>query len=239
MNAHQNIALAICEVMAAASHVQKTGQNSFHGYAYASDADLLRVLQPAMAKAGLAMVPAQIAIANKQLDKGKVQTDVHVQYTLVHSSGETLHLQAVGRGIDKEDKGPYKAMTGALKYALRQTFLVPTGDDPEVHSAIHAEPEPAPKKPVAKKPVAKKPAPKKAAPKKAGPVPECPDCGGEMWDNSAKRIAGGRAPAYKCKRGTYSNGKAEGCQGIIWDVVGAGPKNVSVAAALDDDEIPF
>src|SRR5262249_31856915 len=36
-----------------------------------------------------------------------------------------------GEGLDGGDKAPYKAMTGALKYALLQSFLLATGDDPE------------------------------------------------------------------------------------------------------------
>ena len=36
-----------------------------------------------------------------------------------------------GQGLDTGGKAPYKAMTGALKYALLQSFLLATGDDPE------------------------------------------------------------------------------------------------------------
>ena len=239
----KNLALAICKVMAAASHVQKTGKNSFHGYNYASDADLLRVLQPAMAEAGLIMVPTQVAQSDKQLDKGKTQTDVHVQYTLVHSSGETLTVQAVGRGIDKEDKGPYKAMTGALKYALRQTFLVPTGDDPESHSkefeansySRPAAQKPAPKSAPAPAP-APSPAPAEAVSSRPSPAPSCPKCGGDMWDDSEKRRNGGRGPAYKCKAGKYNSATkvTEGCDGVIWD---AERKNTKVHDMFD--EVPF
>ena len=39
-----------------------------------------------------------------------------------------------GEGMDKGDKGGYKAYTGALKYYLANTFMVATGDDPETES---------------------------------------------------------------------------------------------------------
>ena len=39
-----------------------------------------------------------------------------------------------GEGIDKGDKAVYKAYTGALKYYLADTFIVPTKDDPEKES---------------------------------------------------------------------------------------------------------
>lgn len=42
-----------------------------------------------------------------------------------------LTIASYGEGRDRGDKAPYKALTGALKYALIQTFLIATGDDPE------------------------------------------------------------------------------------------------------------
>ncbi|MGO9607791.1 MAG: hypothetical protein ACLQAT_31065, partial [Candidatus Binataceae bacterium] len=46
-------------------------------------------------------------------------------------SGEEIVAKVAGQGLDSGDKAPYKAMTGALKYALLQSFLLATGDDPE------------------------------------------------------------------------------------------------------------
>jgi hypothetical protein len=46
-------------------------------------------------------------------------------------SDEEVIATAAGQGLEAGDKAPYKAMTGALKYALLQTFLLATGDDPE------------------------------------------------------------------------------------------------------------
>ena len=40
-------------------------------------------------------------------------------------------VKVLGDGADTGDKASYKAMTGAMKYALRQTFVIETGDDPD------------------------------------------------------------------------------------------------------------
>jgi hypothetical protein len=149
---------AICKVMASVRHVRETGKNEHHGYKYASDEDLLASLQPAMAEAGLALLPSAVAatiVEHGAAKSGKVQwrTDLLVTYELLHSSGESRTIQVPGCGIDPEDKGAYKAMTGALKYALRHTFLVPTGDDPERDTKAgraEAAPAPAPAKTAAK-----------------------------------------------------------------------------------------
>jgi hypothetical protein len=49
-------------------------------------------------------------------------------------SGEELTVRVAGEGADAGDKAPYKAMTGALKYALLQSFLLATGDDPRTNA---------------------------------------------------------------------------------------------------------
>ncbi len=129
------LAKAVCAVMAEVRNVEKTGYNSFGKYKYASDADLLRALQPAMSKNGLALIPIRVERENDKRtnNRGKEEdrADVLVTYLLLHTSGESLELQAPGTGMDSLDKAIYKAMTGALKYALRGLALVPTGDDPE------------------------------------------------------------------------------------------------------------
>jgi hypothetical protein len=70
-------------------------------------------------------------------------------------TGETLDYPWMGWGVDPGDKGGYKAITGAEKYFLMKTFLIPTGDDPEVTTdadqALDDQSEAAPKK--ARRPV--------------------------------------------------------------------------------------
>jgi hypothetical protein len=56
-------------------------------------------------------------------------------------SDEILSVPSYGEGRDSGDKAPYKALTGALKYALIQTFLIATGDDPEEERSDH-QPQP-------------------------------------------------------------------------------------------------
>lgn len=134
--ANAALAKAINQVMKAVPYVQKGGENTFHHYRYASEADFLAALQPAMVEAGLALVPNRVKSTREPAaptQKGKAQwlTHVEVEYLLIHSSGAQITIAALGCGIDGEDKGTYKAMTGALKYALRQLFLIPTGDDAE------------------------------------------------------------------------------------------------------------
>ncbi len=127
---------AVNQVMHKVSYIKETGKNTFHKYAYASDEDLLKALQPAMVEAGVVLVPLlmeQRVVEHSPDGKGKAQwrTELHATYLLAHTAGGWMYVQTVGTGLDGEDKGSFKAMTGALKYALRGTFLVPTGQDAE------------------------------------------------------------------------------------------------------------
>lgn len=138
----------IAEIVAAVDHVEKDGYNSQQNYHFTSEAALLTAFRAEMASRNVTMfptvVPGGVNVFNRAPDgKGLITTCV-VGYTF--TDGDTCeHFTAsvVAQGYDTLDKGAFKAMTGALKYALRQTFMVPTGDDPENNgpsSAPHERP---------------------------------------------------------------------------------------------------
>ncbi len=129
------IAKALHQVMSKVSYVQKTGNNKFHGYKYAGEADLLEKLRPAMLEAGLMLIPSVKGVS--PIDEHGVTT-VKMEYTLIHKDGDIWPeiIHAAGQGGDKNkngvgDKGLYKAITGANKYLLFKLFQIETGDDPE------------------------------------------------------------------------------------------------------------
>lgn len=131
----QAIIRAIHAVMSEVGYVHKSGENDFHKYTYASEADVLSALRPAMIKHGLILIPSVQQVTN--IDSFG-NTTVSVQYTLAHVSGAVWPqpIMAAGCGGDKNrngvgDKGVYKAMTGANKYLLFKLFQIETGDEPE------------------------------------------------------------------------------------------------------------
>ncbi len=135
-----NIAKAVLGVMAEVAYVQKGGRVSGGGmnYSFAGEADLLQALRPAMVKHELALLPIGAVLSEhhetvetKYGPKASRTVRVVSTFRLLHSSGESIDLQVAGEGQDKGDKATAKAMTIALKYALRQAFLIETGDDPD------------------------------------------------------------------------------------------------------------
>lgn len=118
------------EVMKAVVYVQKTGKHG-QGYSYASEADLIRVLRAAMVTNGLTICPVDVQVTDHH-EAGKQRvTEAVITYAMRHVSGEEQRIAVLSSGADVGDKAAFKAMTGAEKYALRQAFLIPTGDDPE------------------------------------------------------------------------------------------------------------
>ena len=141
-----NISRKIIAVMRDVGYVQKAGHNDFQNYKYATEADAIAALRPAMIKHGLCMIPSVESVEQDEWGN----TNVLMHYRILDEEGNFLSFRAAGSGNDKNskgvgDKGIYKALTGASKYALLKTFMMETGDDPEVPSQQEKESKPEPK----------------------------------------------------------------------------------------------
>ena len=124
-------------VIEATGMIEKKGRNDRFGYEYAREADYLNHIRGAMADAGLAFSYTIVEEKMAQFSKTKSGSVRYsnrqvIEFTLTDSeTGFAEHAQLVTYGIDSGDKGVWKGITGAVKYYLAKTFLVPTGDDPE------------------------------------------------------------------------------------------------------------
>lgn len=139
-NPNRSLHRKIAEIIAEVDHVEKDGYNSQHNYAFTSEAAFLRALRGAMSARNLTIFPSVepgTLKTSSRTDGGKGSiTECVVNYTITDGdSGEQIVTSVASQGFDMLDKGAFKAMTGALKYALRQTFMLPTGDDPEGNDA--------------------------------------------------------------------------------------------------------
>lgn len=133
--AHQWMA----EFMAKVSAIGKDGSNSHHNYAYRSIDQIINDIGVAMREMGITMSTAvkDIVIA------GQDHYVVRMGYTLYSPDGQVMaEFEAIGSGRDGQDKGAYKAMSGALKYAFGHGMMIPFEfDDPDATGS--AEPPPS------------------------------------------------------------------------------------------------
>lgn len=130
------LAAKLARIYGTVKGVVKTGYNNYDKYGYVTEADLALALRPALAAENVALVTSveDATFTDVQTSQGKAATRcvVKVKVTLIDGdTNEIIETTYFGVGDDRGDKGLYKAITGATKYALYKLFLVPTGDDPE------------------------------------------------------------------------------------------------------------
>lgn len=143
------LATKMLKVMEAVGYVPKLGKNESQNYFYARDADMADEVRTALIKNGIAVF-ATVLERSVAVDAVKTKfgaqnlTTVKMRFTFMDvDTGEKFEAEFFGDGWDSGDKGIYKAMTGAGKYCLKETFLIPTGDDPEAEPPADKKPEPA------------------------------------------------------------------------------------------------
>ena len=132
----KNIAAKLVKIMAECAYVQKNGVNSFHGYKFATAADVLEKVNAALVKHNVCSVVEAELIDMKDTtnQSGKIEHLATVKTTLTLidcDSGESITCIGLGSGADPTDKSILKAQTASLKYAYMMTLNIATGDDPE------------------------------------------------------------------------------------------------------------
>ena len=130
---------ALAAVHAAAGPIEKSQTNDTQHYTYANLEAYLNVVRPLLEEHGLFVVTSAPEIqpsTGRLTAKGTQQNGVYVRlvFTLHHTSGQWIEVEAWGEGQDSGDKAVYKATTGARKYGVAMLFGLVTTDDPEKDS---------------------------------------------------------------------------------------------------------
>lgn len=142
----------LSEVMGEIDHVEKRGNNSAQNYKYVKAADLANIVRQKLAAKKVIMLSDVVETRHYEVStkSGSIMQgiDLKVKYTFHDGESDSqLSFHGYGSGLDSGDKAAYKAHTGALKYALRNAFLVPDekGDpeaDTKLDKDIEATPQP-------------------------------------------------------------------------------------------------
>jgi hypothetical protein len=126
-------------IMRAVGAIGKDRQCSAPGanFAFRGIDQVYNALHPIMCEHGVFMLPERITKERSERlsNNGKPMafTTLHMRYWFVAEDGSRVFCEVEGEGMDNSDKSSNKAMSVAHKYAIVQTFCIPTEDmvDPD------------------------------------------------------------------------------------------------------------
>lgn len=139
-----NLKEKLHQIYSEIDHIDKSGHNKAQGYDYVKSVEVTRAIRKAFieqkiyAEVNFDFVGAPYTIARAK-EPSAPFTAVNVRCTVVFHDLETgleITASGLGTGCDTNDKAAYKAQTGALKYALKNAFLVPDEADPEADESV-------------------------------------------------------------------------------------------------------
>jgi hypothetical protein len=125
------------DVMREIGFVGKDQKNQAQGFKFRGIDQFVNALYPALVKHGVFMAPEcvsenhEIKEVTRGSGKAGVDKHVHIQmaYTFYAEDGSSVRVGPIpAEGLDSGDKSTNKALSAALKYALIQTFSIPTED---------------------------------------------------------------------------------------------------------------
>lgn len=138
MSGYKNIYQRIHAVMQAVDYVQKEKKKDGIPYRFVSHDAVTAAIRPELVKEGVIYFPQELVY--KQ-DGNRTEVTLNLHFVCADKPEDKLVVPSFGFGIDNQDKGPGKAVSYAIKYALLKTFGLETGDDPETDSIEHKKPE--------------------------------------------------------------------------------------------------
>jgi hypothetical protein len=122
-----NIYQRINAVMANVKYVQKERSAGMR-YSTVSHDAVTKALHDAIQENGIVYYP-QMLVAEQ--NGNRTEARVIVRFANMDEPSDFIDVPSIGYGIDDQDKGPGKAISYAVKYALLKTFGLETGDDPD------------------------------------------------------------------------------------------------------------
>ncbi len=129
----------MCEI----GPVSKDQKNIAQGFKFRGIDQFINALHPALAKHKVFMAPRCVSDSHEMREvvrsNGKTGIDKHTHLTMEYAfyaeDGSSVVIGPIpAEGLDSGDKSTTKALSAALKYALIQTFSIPTEDMSESDS---------------------------------------------------------------------------------------------------------
>ena len=132
----RNIYQRLHAVMGEVTYVQKQRNKGMHFSTVSHDVVTAKV-RPPLHKHGVIYHP--INLTHTQ-NGNRTEVSLEVRFVNIDNPSDFVDVPGLGYGVDPQDKGPGKAISYAVKYALLKALGLETGDDAD-HDSIDHEPE--------------------------------------------------------------------------------------------------
>lgn len=127
-------------VMRDVSYVQKDKQIEVgKGYMVVTHDKVTAAVRPALVEHGVYYYPHKL---EHQQNGNRTEMSITVRFINIDNAEDFIDVPCLGYGIDQGDKGPGKAMSYAVKYALLKALGLETGEDADNEVTEH-KPDPA------------------------------------------------------------------------------------------------
>lgn len=134
LNVHQRLAAAMGEV----DYIQKEQRKGMNYTIVSHDAVTAKV-RPVLLKHGIVYYPVRCEHVH---NGNRAECSLTVRFVNIDAPADFFDVPTFGYGIDPQDKGPGKAMSYAVKYALLKALGLETGDDPDNESVNFIDKDP-------------------------------------------------------------------------------------------------
>jgi len=132
LSLHQRLHAVMKEI----AHIPKETKQGMR-YAIVSHDAVTEKVKPLLVKYGILCYPTELFISQ---EGNRTSVQLKMRFQNVDEPMESIDVPSAGYGIDDQDKGPGKAMSYAVKYALLKTFNLETGDDPDLEQEVVHKP---------------------------------------------------------------------------------------------------
>ena len=132
---------AMSDAMADISAIAKSRNNAQQGFKFRGIDDVYNELHDILSKYRIFTIPEVMAERSEERTTKNggvlIYRILTMKYTFYTDDGSSVSCIVMGEGMDSGDKAGNKAMSIAHKYALFQTFLIPTEDDKDPDGQSH------------------------------------------------------------------------------------------------------
>jgi hypothetical protein len=139
-NPTPNILQRLNAVMQEVDYIQREQKQGMR-YKIVSHDKVTGLVRPALVKHGVVYWPSSFDVKQSG---NRTELCCQVVFANMDDKNDYIVVDTLGYGIDDQDKGPGKAISYAVKYALLKALGLETGDDPDLEQDVEHKHDRAP-----------------------------------------------------------------------------------------------